>query len=52
MGYDNREDKRMADYKQVGQCERELELNPNYKPGAQGQPAPTGKTFSKSKAKK
>lgn len=43
MGYDNREDKRMTK-DQVKSCEIELELNPNYKPGASGQ-TPSGATF-------
>lgn len=43
MGYDNREEKRMTK-DQVKSCIQELELNPNYKPGASGQ-APSGPTF-------
>ncbi len=44
MGYDNREEKRMTSKDAVASCVKELELNPNFKPGASGQ-APSGATF-------
>ena len=52
MGYDNREEKRMTSKDAVASCIKELELNPNYKPNASGQSAPSGKTFSKLKGDK